>query len=278
MPEKKRIVIEGGVAFIERTTIEKVVSLKTALSEMPALQAIVLPRIPKNCRFYYQENKKIHLVVEIDPGPQFIKTSAMKAGLYLSMPFQYMVFPFSEVANVTYPNIKWRIDDVSLFWSQKRLKTLDQTVIPARLPNVYRDYGRICFGGTAPQGNLELDERVDTIVNQFFTPASVFNADLGWNIPEPYETFREWAVATKADPLVALKWDWWDNIPNEYRAGKLSGFIRFLSFYNPKESITIEGCAEIPAAVSATTPEFVEVEEFNTEEEVWEDFEEEVTA
>jgi len=224
------------------------------------------------------ENKKINLVVEIDPEPKFIKTAGMKVGLYLSMPFQYMVFPFEEVASTAYPNIKWRLGDVYIFWSQTRLKTLDQIVIPARLPNVYRDYGRICFGSTAPQGNMELDERVDSIVNEFFTPASVFNSDLDWNFPAPYTSFREWAVATKSDPLIALKWDWWKNQSQltDYRAGPLSGFVRFLSYYNSKEAINIEGTGEIPAVDASS--EFQEIEEFDTSEEVWEDFEEEVTV
>jgi len=278
MPEKKRIVIENGTARIETVFVDRIVSLFDALSALPKSQAVALPRLPKNCRFFYSENRRVTLLIELEPGPRFIRTTEMRNGLHLSMPWQYMYFTFSEVANAAYPNVKWKPDDYRIFWSQHKLQTMDEPVIPARLPNVYdTDFGRICFGDTAPTNALELDVRVDTIVNDFFTPVSIFNNHLGWHIPAPYDSFRAWAIATRADPLIALKWPWWDDKKKleEYKMARMTQYLRFLSFYNSKEGILTEATPAIHE-FDAPEPENHDVDEIDGEFEVWEDFEEEL--
>lgn len=235
MSGTQRVIIEGDVVRYEETYVQRQVGLGAFIETLKQDRDVSLPRLPRNTRFFTQKGNQIWIVIELEPGLRFLKTESHQVGLRLSMPWQY--FAFSFIAGGGYPTINWSFADYRLFWSKTRIKSLTERVIPASLPNVYRNDGKICFGATAPESTLELAERIDTLVNEFFSPASLFNRDLGWNIPPSYESFRSWAMASRNDPLICLKWDnIWGN--NYCRYGHpISEYMTLPEGYDREEKI-----------------------------------------
>jgi hypothetical protein len=239
----QRVIIEGDLVKWEESTVRRQVSLPNFIEMLKNDRTVQLPRLPRNTRFFHQSGNQVWIIIELDPGLRFFKTEDHKVGLKLSMPWQYFAFSFIQNSNSAYPALVWQTQDYHLFWSPVRIRTLQDRVTPAFLPNIYRrDSGRICFGNTTPDSTIELAERVDTIVNEFFSPASLFNQDLEWNLPPAYESFRAWAIASRNNALVSLKWPVWES----YNWGRsLSEYMVVPEGYNRLEAINIQGANDV---------------------------------
>jgi hypothetical protein len=190
------------------------------------------------------DKNKFQFLVEVKPGiyplyfqgrrahevwdsvlQRYVEKGSPSRPAKVPIPWQYFLFQFKAYASESTP---WHMEDYALYWAKDRVQNWNSLVMPAMLPNIYRDRGTICFGSTSPSSNLPLDIRIEEIVDNFFGPASRFNADLGWNIPYEYQVrnrwgdyddrprggaaslFRNWVAAGKENPLCWLKWNWKD--------------------------------------------------------------------
>lgn len=230
----QKVIFEGDAVILVDEVIQRRVSARDFLESIKEDNVIALPRLPHNIAFYYQKGNDVCCVIELPPGLYFLKTNRMRKGVMLSMPWQYFVLTYRKVREDSLGVTLWSPQNNSLLWSNHKITDFydDRGVIPARLPNVYGS-GNICFGDTAPESDMPLGERIDKLINEFFSPNSVFNSDLGWNVPSKYENeitpFRKWATESKQDPLCSLKWSMWD-YTSQYRlldyAGEPAGMIR----------------------------------------------------
>lgn len=176
--------------------------------------------LPAGTRAVRTSGDHIFFLVEIEPSIQVVQVKDVARQYQIAMPWQYFYLAFKKaVANKD--NIVWVFQDSRVFWTQHRIKKLlghfsprditadtgnEDLAIPAKLPNIYQNSGKICFGNTAPDSTLTLSERVEAVINDFFSIESVFNGDLGWNFPNGYRSFMEWAKYSKLDPMCFLQW------------------------------------------------------------------------
>jgi hypothetical protein len=168
------------------------------------VQAVIAPPLPRNCRFFFgDENSRLY-VIELKPGYFTIEhnTEFEDSGIVeVTLPWQYFVFSFTKPEYNRY-DIEWTLNLHKLFWSLGRLNTINDRVSVARVLNV-GESGDLCLGDTYPESDLSCEERVEEMVEAFYSHGSTFNDDMGFRIP--YGTMRSWANVSKKTPL------WWKN-------------------------------------------------------------------
>lgn len=196
------IEIEGDLVTVYDKTVTSLCKLADLLPNLAVPPALTTPHLPRGTVFlnHDEPHGQLSIAVELEPGLRHLRTESMSIGYRLAMPWQYFIFAFNT--NRT----PWTFTNYKLYWSATRLTSPTQTsLVRAYLPNIYGN-GDICFGSTAPASDAGLSERVDTIINTFFTPESNFNSDLGWNRPNGYTNFRDWARDSKANPFCWRDW------------------------------------------------------------------------
>lgn len=203
----QRIVIQGDLVQLVDETITKSIALSEWLPSIESRPPMHLPVLPRATRgIWYDPSAMISqkLVILMEMEPQTITMDMASRQYRLAIPWTRFVFTCSTVGNV--PNtLNWRMDDYKIFWSKLRYTdATKEDMIPALLPNVYRD-GRICFGSTGVNGNMTLADRLDATVNRFYS--SVFNRDLDIRFPSgTCSTWRRWETASARDPMVWMNW------------------------------------------------------------------------
>lgn len=198
--------IEGDIARIVRRDIVRQVRLADLLPNIERRPPITLPILPTRTRVVHWDpsnidNQMLHIITELEPSVRTITIQddrGLQRGAHrIAVP--YTVFHFS--LNTTDPNSNvWSFTDYQCFFSPKPIGTLDDTVIPALLPNVFED-GRICFGNTGTAGNQPLAARIDEVMNNWYL--SNFNNIghvRGHYLPWNSRTFDKWVDETANNP------------------------------------------------------------------------------
>lgn len=184
--------------------------------------------LPLGTRLVRTYGDQVRFLIELEPSVQTMKvrlgeTTETIKPFAVAIPWQYFYFVFRRNA-VNVANIPFTFLESRLFWAPRRINFLidgseeisemynrgdisgrEDWVTPAKLPNIYRD-AKICFGNTAPDSTMPLAQRIEAVINDFFSPDSVFNNDLGWNLPAHYSSFLSWQRDSKIDPMCFLKW------------------------------------------------------------------------
>lgn len=170
------------------------------------------PALPSNCRLFARGTRgEQYYVVELKPNTYELTHTLFydeDEDRYnpdistVSMPWQYMVGSFSPSPNPR-EGVNWVFHGLFLYWSIERVTSLDSRVFIGMVPNIYHENGKICLGDTSPDSTLEPNERMEILTSNFYTPASVFNAELSLNLP--YLDIKLWEKASAEDML------WWRN-------------------------------------------------------------------
>lgn len=169
------------------------------------------PPLPRGTRFFFRHERVSYFVVEMKPGIHEVtydvpEDNAEEYGIdpdsgtvKVAMPWQYFVLSFHE-ARANNLGITWSFNGVQLFWARERMESLSESLIyHAQLPNV-DEYSSICLGSTVPNSGLPIDIRIENLVENFYSPASVFNAELGWRVP--YGDIDMWEHRSKQSSLI----------------------------------------------------------------------------
>ena len=153
--------------------------------------------LPMGTTFIHQTDTDTNLIVELAPGPRTLMV--WNTPVTLSMPWQYW--------QIVVPADSMRPGKIAIWWRPSRLLAPTDPLWIASLPNIGTG-GWVCMGSMDGQpvqrdnGPQSWDD-VAAYIDRYYLTDS--NADLGWNIPLPFRTFAEWAKATTADPMVALR-------------------------------------------------------------------------
>lgn len=204
---KNRLILEGDSVVLIKEDVLSKMTLKAFFEAFvheskPQFDGL----LPSGTRFVQRSGDIVRFLVELEPSIQTVRQVGTKAAHQVALPWQYFYFAF-KAQGPNKANVLWTAQDVRVFWMRNRYRTQENTLaIYARLPNIYQNSGKICFGNTAPDSTLPLHERIEAVINDFFAPESEFNGDLGWNLPYAYTNFRDWAKASKDDPLCFLHW------------------------------------------------------------------------
>lgn len=160
---------------------------------------------PRGCRFCFRRNKTTVLVIEQEPQVRTLKFAT-------GMQEENMVVTFSETENVAlslpYTIFVFTFQsgqmNVRCFWRTAPLRSLDDFVCAAVLPNIH-------VGGLVCQESLfrsSISESAEKFISDFWN--SKFNADLStaWDskgtISDKLRTGRIWAENSINDPLFIL--------------------------------------------------------------------------
>lgn len=203
--------------------------------------------LPRNCIAYVEEpGIATYYVVELPPDFHFIKTSNMNVGVKVAMPWQYFIFVVTREADYN----RNYLSATYVYWKKTALtEPLTRDLLPARVPNIDGD-ALVCFGTTIPESDLPMTERINTIVNEFYSPGSLFNDDIGWNLPSSYVTFLEWASASQENPMCWQNWPEWfglrgntilDNVPAFSRSNSNSSNLNTMTFDQIRRSLRSRG-------------------------------------
>lgn len=172
-----------------------------------AMGDISTPPLPKGTRFFYRSNGRETYIVETRPGMAEITHQAYGDSDIethkVSLPWQYFVGTFTPVEKPR-NGINWQFSGLYLYWAKDRIKSLLDMVYNPQLPNVYAGSGQICLGETVIDSTLNPDERMESLIGDFYSPASIFNAELEWNIP--WGDMSMWEANSEANPLWWREW------------------------------------------------------------------------
>ena len=202
MTQEIRII--GDLVQVVDISVSRAIPLADWLPLIERRLPVSLPVLPSSTRAVWWDPRSNiqHLIIMLEREP-FVAHIRFRERTYaISIPWTRMIFH----ATTDNPAIEysWRLDDYKIFWAKNRYTDPNATdMIPALLPNVYRD-GRICFGSTGISADNSLADRLDMTINGFY--ATTFNTDLTIRYPAPYGGMRAWQMATRRDPLVWMTW------------------------------------------------------------------------
>src|SRR5688572_7602225 len=177
---------------------------KAQLEEQENKEVYTLPR---GCRFHIKNDDIEQFVIEVAPAVipltwnsrTFVEqedryTASHTRTHKVAMPWQYFILTFNSDGDGDY----FHLNGIQVMWAGKRLNNIDGVVFPAPIPNMGDD-SFVCMGTTAPESIGKTNtERAEQIVSNFYSESSVFNSDLGWNVPDHYMHLM------RATPLSAI--------------------------------------------------------------------------
>lgn len=211
----QQVIIEGGLVKIVETSVVKQASIEDFLPLLTTRQPLHIPGLPANISHLGANplpngNTEVDVLIEHMPAMHHI---AFQKGIIgrnghnpinnYRLAFPWVYFGFNMVS--TDPALKgdWSCSNWTIWWSDKRITSLNDKVSIVSLPNCYGD-GRICFGNLGRAGTNSLADFVNGTVNTFWT--STFNEDLTIRYPGGYKSFEEWQTAS-ANPEVWTTWE-----------------------------------------------------------------------
>lgn len=233
----QRIEIEGGIQRAIEYTVLSEVPLASVLRHLERAPRLTSPILPRSAILFGQGTNEtgsmeLYMLLELPPATRMISFRGRDGGTRehrLAIPWTYFHFTCSTVDASR--NENWMIGMHRAYWSRARVTDIrTASFLVPKLPNIYED-GRICFGSTAPSAALPIGERLDQIVNEFYS--SEFNRDLHIRYPGGYTRLADWAAATARD---ANCWNSWTDWRESARAEQLLD-----EALAPAQPIVIEG-------------------------------------
>ncbi len=171
--ERKFLRIEGDIAEIVNETIVKQVpvsELQQQLLDMlpKAGTEIATPALPVGTRFFVRKGGYEYYVVEQHPRKRVMVTGgdatpgyfATKRTSPFAMPYVEFVIQVPEGATNVTPGFR-------VFFSDKPLRTMDDPLLIAPLPNL-DDRGTICVGSTPPAQGETTALAIEEVIANFW--------------------------------------------------------------------------------------------------------------
>jgi len=199
----KVVEVVGGLATVYERNELVAGTLESILPFIENRVPVVLPILPRNnvvSAVYDESNpahKRLEILLNVDPHVRLLDFSDPIDDFEPRLSFPHTLYFIEMGTTVETPQGQdWSMDQFRVFWSKTQVKSLDQDVIPALLPNIYED-GNVCFGDTGVNARQPLADRVDQLINEFlltrFTAHEVREREWPWN----GRTYRRWAQATE---------------------------------------------------------------------------------
>jgi hypothetical protein len=230
----QEIVIQGGLATIREVTVMQQLALRDVMPHIENRVPNTTPILPASTLVSHwdptvQNEQKLHLLIQLPPKVRTINDRRTRAvarptddTYRVSVPWS--LFDFRMTTSNPHTNV-WDFAEYRIFHSPEEITSLDQEVLPAFLPNVYKD-GRICWGNTGTGPGTSLASRVNEIVNGYYLSSFdsshhvrdrylPYGADQNdftpWvehteEDPNCYRTFPEWDRTTEEGRLIADRW------------------------------------------------------------------------
>lgn len=212
MPEI--IEIEGGLVRRKNVTVVAEQRLEDILPFMERRMPVTALGLPDNLvAIHYDEqdptNRKIELLIQLPPKVRTLPLARQAVHPKVAIP--WTIFHFSLHAFTDNPTgADWVFDYYRCFFARQSGQHLDQTIIPALLPNVFES-GEICFGTTAAHAAATIGERINQIVNDWYL--SNFN-NIGHTrrnyLPWHSHDFSRWVEETERNPRCWEDWPEWN--------------------------------------------------------------------
>jgi hypothetical protein len=205
------IEIDGGLVSVVNREVSMTVPLEEWLPLIERRVPVSTPVLPTNVRALWWDETDLNrkkLVILIEREPQIINLNMAGAIHRLSIPWTRFFFHASTRSTL---GNEWVLDDYRLYWSNKRFaNSTANDMLPALLPNIYED-ARICFGSTGANAQQSIADRLDQIVNEFYT--TTFNGDLTIRRPNGWRGWANWERMTTTNPMGWLTWTDWTTRP-----------------------------------------------------------------
>lgn len=199
--------IEGDIARIVRHEVVRQVALADLMPAIERRYPITIPVLPDRTRLVHWDpsnpgDQQLTVFTEMPPA---VRTITMQddagrgRGTYrIALP--YTVFRFS--LSTSDPDInRWSWNDYSCFFAKEPLRSTEDLLMPALLPNVFAD-GRICFGTTGVTNEGTLAERIDGVMNAWYLSNFNNNGHVRTQyLPWGSTNFTRWVTETADNPL-----------------------------------------------------------------------------
>lgn len=182
--------------------------------------------LPRGTRFYKStgptiKRARIRFVIETAPQRATLTFNfdhdyprTRRESVEVQLPWTYLL---AEIDTYGYKNPYVR--NTYIYWAKERIKTLDDVLIAAVLPNVTQTdrvlkngaSAYICVGTTislAGNDYSTLLGKLETFTRAFYE--SDFTDHLnGWRYPHTYANLAAWHKASEENPLCFLEWNNW---------------------------------------------------------------------
>jgi hypothetical protein len=208
-PETQTLVIEGEMARVTRTIVERTVKTSDLLVELGRLQPLKTGMLPRGCLAYMRKADEQHQInsLYVVERPAGLVTIRYKDGasrdeqrednvaqLVLSWPFTQWLVKWVGVA----------ISELYLTCTMTPIGSFDDPIFVLPMPNIYEGgNGGVCLGNLVLPDDTLPGERSSQLIDKVIT--SLWNFDL---LPD-YETVKlkglaDWAERSAADPHFGL--------------------------------------------------------------------------
>lgn len=222
-----------GIARLEETTLLAEAPLASLAPHLTIATPTIFPVLPDHTRIaaYNPETMQGTVYVEsiptvrriavhYDMGAQGVPTRDYqrarnnRAEFEIPLPYIYFEYGFEIIPEGAdgYDRVngqllvQFRIDQTNAFMRPNPIRSLDDLLWPARIPNV-RNSGSICWG-TLRADTTSLSARIEEQTRTFWH--TIFNNHLGMPTPEKYPDYTAWE-ADKDNIGAYLDWPEWNN-------------------------------------------------------------------
>lgn len=232
----QQIIIEDGLARLVETNVVREVPLADLEPHLITYRPTTFPVLPDHTRaVFYDPNAKqgavlvsrapkiSHFDVHYDVGHRGLTTediARIKPGdrdeFDLSLPWLHFVYHFRTDVGAPTETFAgditrdFAIDGAYLYWTRDPIRSLNDHILPAKIPNINTS-GSICWGYTRAD-TTSLSARIDHQVKTF--EHTTFNNHLNMPRPNGVLSYDQWERESRDNPLYYLNWEEWQNLAN----------------------------------------------------------------
>ena len=211
--ETHSIVIEGDLARVTRTTVERQVRTSDLLAEIAKQQPLQTGLLPRGCLAYAraasEEGQPVTLyILERTAATVTIRYKDAHSG-------QEQTDQNITTLCLSWPHTQWlvchlgtTITDLYLTCTKTPVASLDDPLFILPMPNIHESgNGPVCLGNLALPDLPAPAERTTHLIERVLS--SLWNHDLVPDLsPFCFESLQDWAARTRDDPEIGLKLDY----------------------------------------------------------------------
>jgi hypothetical protein len=208
-PETQTLVIEGELARVTRTVIERTIKTSDLLAELGRLQSLKTGILPQGCLAYMRSadiQHRVHTLylIERPAGPVTVR---YKTGSSHDEQNEKNLVLLTLSWPLTQWLVKWTgpaISELYLTCTTTPIRSFEDPIFVLPMPNIYEDgNGGVCLGNLALPESTDAAERTACLIDTVLS--SLWNADLPPDLEAlGMKNLEEWAQRSAADPQYGL--------------------------------------------------------------------------